>query len=184
MQKRKIKPTPWLYPEPAVLVGTIVDNKPNFITIGYTGIVAASPPMIAIGIRPHRYSLKGIREHGWFSVNIPPVSLMEKTDYIGVYSGNEIDKSKIFSVYYGENSKAPFIEECALSHACQVVTTVELGSHVLVVGEIKETLINEDCITQDIPIPEKIDPLIYSGGVRTYHRLGDVVGKAFEKHEK
>jgi hypothetical protein len=48
-----------------------------------------------------------------------------------------------------------------------------------VVGEISETYINEDCLTDEKPDSLKIDPLIYTTGVTQYQRLGEVIGKAF-----
>jgi len=57
--------------------------------------------------------------------------------------------------------------------------TLDLKSHELVIGEIIETHVTEDCVTGEKPDPEKIDPHIYTPGVLQYQRLGEIVGKAF-----
>jgi len=56
---------------------------------------------------------------------------------------------------------------------------VEIGSHVLVIGQILESYVNENCIREGTPDPLKIDPLIYSPKTQTYHKLGGSVGRAF-----
>ncbi|UCG08549.1 MAG: hypothetical protein JSV83_07845 [Desulfobacterales bacterium] len=43
MKKVKLGPETLLYPLPAVLVGTVVENKPNFMTAAWCGIAASTP---------------------------------------------------------------------------------------------------------------------------------------------
>jgi len=71
------------------------------------------------------------------------------------------------------------IQECPVNLECKVIHTLELGSHNLVIGQITETFMSEDCLTNGKPNPKKIDPLIYSTGAAQYQRLGEVVGRAF-----
>ncbi len=64
--------------------------------------------------------------------------------------------------------------------ATKVIHYLDIGSHALVVGEIIETYISEDCLTDGKSDPEKIDPLIYTPGTMTYHRLGEAIGSALK----
>jgi hypothetical protein len=48
------------------------------------------------------------------------------------------------------------------------------------VGEIIETYLSEDCLTDGKADPEKIDPLIYAPGTMKYHRLGEAIASAFK----
>ena len=46
-----------LYPLPAVLVSLGREGeKPNLITVAWTGTVCTNPPMVYISVRPERYS--------------------------------------------------------------------------------------------------------------------------------
>jgi len=46
-----------LFPTPVVLVTSVDEaEKPNIITLAWTGVVNSDPPMIGISIRPERYS--------------------------------------------------------------------------------------------------------------------------------
>ena len=165
---------------PAVLVGAQVKEKPNFMTAAWCGIVASTPPAISAAVRPVRYTLAGIRANNTFSINVPSADLVEKVDFCGIYSGHKVDKSQIFQIDYGKLKTAPLIQECPINLECQVIHALELGSHILFIGEIVETYVNEDCLTDDKVDPAKIDPLIYSTVARQYQRLGAVVGRAWE----
>ena len=77
-----------LYPTPTVIVGAVVDGKPNFITIAHIGIVNhAKPHLISISMGKVHYTNAGIRENKEFSVNIPSEKLVVETDYVGMVSG-------------------------------------------------------------------------------------------------
>ena len=62
--------------------------------------------------------------------------------------------------------------------------SLDLGSHVLFIGEIIETHIDSDCLTDEKADPVKIDPLIYTTDVGQYRRLGEIVGKAWSVGKK
>jgi flavin reductase (DIM6/NTAB) family NADH-FMN oxidoreductase RutF len=173
-----------LYPLPAVLVGAQVNGKANFMTAAWCGIVASTPPAISVALRPARFTRTGISVNNSFSINVPSADLVEKVDYCGIYSGHKVDKSHVFEVEYGQLETAPLIQECPVNLECRVIHTLELGSHVLFVGEIAETYVNEDCLTDGQADPAKIDPLVYATGVQQYRRLGEIVGQAFEVGKK
>jgi flavin reductase (DIM6/NTAB) family NADH-FMN oxidoreductase RutF len=182
--KKAIGPQTLLYPMPAVLVGAQVKGKPNFMTAAWCGIAASTPPAISVAIRPARFTFEGITANNTFSINVPSAGMAVKVDYCGIYSGHKVDKSQIFQVTYGKLDTAPLIQECPVSLECSVIHSVDVGSHVLFIGEIMETYIEEDCMTAEKADPAKIDPIIYTTGVKQYQRLGDVVGRAWDIGKK
>ena len=179
MEKKKLGPQTLLFPMPAILVGAMVGERPNFMTAAWCGIAASKPPAVSVGLQKVRYTLKGIIEHDTFSINVPSASLARQVDYCGIYSGVKRDKSALFDVFYGALGTAPLIRECPVNLECRVIHSLDLKSHDLVIGEILESYVSQDCVTNEKPDPEKIDPLIYTPGVMQYQRLGNVVGKAF-----
>ncbi|MGD2038791.1 MAG: flavin reductase, partial [Desulfobacterales bacterium] len=90
--KKAIGPQTLLYPMPAVLVGALVDGKPNFMTAAWCGIAASKPPAISVGLQSARFTLEGIKANNTFSINIPSADLVEKVDFCGIYSGHKTDK--------------------------------------------------------------------------------------------
>ena len=180
MEKIKYGPQTLLYPMPAVLVGANINETPNFMTAAWCGIAAHKPPAVSVALRKDRYTLEGVRENETFSINVPSCDMVKKTDYCGVYSGKKNDKSQIFKVFYGDLKTAPLIQECPLNLECKVMHYLEVGSHTLIVGEIIETYLSEDCLTNGKADPAKIDPLIYIPGTVKYHRLGEDIASAFK----
>ena len=163
MSKIKMGPQQLLNPRPAILVGTHIDGKPNFLTVSWAGITSADPPTMSIAIRNTRYSLRGIQESRQFSVNVPSVDMVKETDYCGVVSGSKSDKVKEcgFKVFYGDLDKAPLIEQCPINIECEVLQIVALGDHSLIIGQIAESYITDDCFTGGIPDIRKINPLCF-----------------------
>ena len=180
MSKTKLGPQTLLFPMPAVLVGSLVEGKPNFMTAAWCGIACMKPPAISVAINNTRHTLKGIKEKGTFSINVPSTKQVMQVDFCGIYSGKKKEKSEIFDVFYGDLETAPLIGECPVNLECKVIQSLDLGSHSLVVGEILETHVNGDCLTDGKPDPEKIDPLVYLTSAGKYARIGKVVAKAFE----
>ena len=182
--KKAIGPQTLLYPMPAVLVGTQVNGKPNFMTAAWCGVAASEPPTISVAVRSARYTYKGISANHTFSINIPSADMAAKVDFCGIYSGHKIDKSEIFNVTYGKLDTAPLIQECPVNLECKVIHSLDLGSHVLFIGEILDTYIDDEHMTAEKVDPAKIDPLIYTTGARQYQRLGEIVGKAWHMGKK
>jgi len=184
MKKIALGPQTLIYPMPAFLIGATVSEKPNFMTAAWSGIAASTPPMITLALQHHRYTLKGIRENGVFSVNVPSAALVRETDYCGLISGTtKADKVKDcnFTIFYGKVRNAPLIEQCPVNLECKVVHILTLGSHTLVIGQIEEVHVSEDCMTDGEPDPAKIDPLMYvTGANKAYFRIGEKIGPAFK----
>jgi len=187
MDKILMGPQTLIYPMPALLVGANVDDKPNFMAVGWCGIANAEPPMISVAIRPHRYTHRGIRQNLTFSVNVPSTDMVRETDYCGLTSGSKVNKVEAcrFRVFYGKLDNAPLIEQCPINLECKVMHILDLGSHSLIVGRIEETHISESCLTGGKPDVSKIKPLIYiTAPAHQYQALGEVIAKAFSIGEE
>lgn len=178
MGKIKIDNNAFVYPMPMTLVGTIVDSKVNFMAVGWVSRVNNKPPLIAVALGPH-YTNKGIEEQKSFSVNIPGINLIEKTDYCGLVSGGKKDKSGIFTVFYGDLKSAPLIKECPICLACKLYQTVKLPSNTLFIGEIVEALAEENDLTDGKPDIKKINPFTLTMPDNNYWEVGNHIGKAW-----
>lgn len=167
-------------PMPVTLLGINIDGKANFMALGWVSRLNASPPLIGAAINKYHYSSEGIRENETFSINIPSEDLMRETDYCGLVSGRETDKSELFKVFYGKTGSAPLIEECPLSMECKLVDIYEMPSNELIIGEIVETYLEKECIKDDAPDVKKMSPLFLTMPDNNYWSLGENVGKAWE----
>jgi flavin reductase (DIM6/NTAB) family NADH-FMN oxidoreductase RutF len=165
---------------PTIMIGVNVDGQPDFTTIAWTGVAASVPPTITIALQHHRHSLKGVRQNMAFSVNIPSSDLVKETDYCGLASGARIDKAADckFKVFYGKNPNVPFIEQCPINHACEVIQILNIGSHELIVGRIIESHVSEECLTNGKPDLAKVKPFLYTN--LKYYGIGEFLGDAFK----
>jgi flavin reductase (DIM6/NTAB) family NADH-FMN oxidoreductase RutF len=177
MNKESIGARPFMTPMPAVLVGANVHGKPNYMTVAWTGVACMDPPMIAVAINKVRYTEKGIVENGTFSVNIPAAKHAVEVDHCGMVSGNKADKSALFETFYGKLGTAPLISDFPVNIECELRHSLELGSHVLHVGEIIDVHVANECLVGGSVDIRKIDPLVYSD--QNYFHIGELVGKAF-----
>ena len=92
MSKLLWKGSTLLAPVPAALVSCGTLEKPNALTIAWTGITCSDPPMTYISVRPERYSYDIIKESGEFVINLTSGAMARATDFCGVRSGREMDK--------------------------------------------------------------------------------------------
>ncbi|MFC1942472.1 flavin reductase family protein [Chloroflexota bacterium] len=171
-----------LYPLPAVIIGAQVDDKPNFSTYAWCGIVNSSPPMLSASFQHMRHTLKGVKQNGTFSVNIPSSEMVKETDYCGLVSGKDIDKVAgcNFKLFYGKLPNTPLIEECPINLECRVIHILNLGSHEMVVGQIEEVHATESCLTNGEPDVEKIQPFLWvARPANQYRTFGKYIGDAF-----
>ncbi len=113
------------YQMPATIIGTIVDEKPNFMTCTWVSRLNRSPPTWMASINVKHYTMEGIRKNRIFSINFPSADIIKETDYIGITSGRIFDKSKFFKLFYGE-TKAPMIKDCTINIELSVKDIIEL----------------------------------------------------------
>ena len=101
-----------LYPSPVIVVGALVDGKPNWTLVAHAGVMAHSHLMLSM-VKAH-YTNKGIRESKVVSVNVVDASWLKAADKMGTVSGNKTDKSEAFAWTMGENG-APLIDDARVS---------------------------------------------------------------------
>ena len=141
-----------LYPIPVVLV-TCLDKagQPNVMTVSWVGTVASTPPCLAIGVRPYRYSHAAIEEQGEFVVNIPKRELLSAVDYCGRMSRRRTsDKFAETGLTPMPASQvaSPLIAECPVNIECRLIHSLELGSHTLFVGQILAVHVDEEVLDE------------------------------------
>ncbi len=184
MDKVNLGSTIPAYPMPVSLVGAHVDSKPNFLAVAWFSMVSYKPPRIAIALGKGHFTNPGIKENKTFSVCLPSEDMAEITDYCGIVSGKNTDKSEIFDLFYGELDSAPMIKDCPLNMECRLVETVESSLNEIFIGEIVGTYTEERYMTDGKSDFKKMKPLILSQPDTSYWRLGDPLGKAWSIGKK
>jgi len=177
MQKVSWKGGALLAPVPCVMVSCGSLEKPNIVTVAWTGIISSQPPKTYISLRESRYSYGIISERGEFVINLTTDALARTADFCGVRSGRDIDKfalCKLTAVPSSEVS-APMIDESPVSIECRVTEVIKLGSHDMFLADIVAVNVAENLITPDNRLAlEKAGLIAYSHG--EYFTLGKKIG--------
>lgn len=181
----KIRRSPYLLPKPVAIVGALVDGKPNFLTIADISTTGYKIPRFVVSSGKPHYTNKGIIENKAFSVNIPSENMVAAVDYCGMKSGYNEDKSTVFEVFYGkELNSAPMITEAPITHACRLVKTLDFGdTHYLFIGEILETFVNDEILTNRIPDIKKVLPFSFHSD-NHYWSVGNNFAQAYNIGKK
>ncbi|MGN0482425.1 MAG: flavin reductase family protein [Lachnospiraceae bacterium] len=178
MEKQHWKPGNMLYPVPAVMVSCArPGEKPNILTVAWTGTVCTNPPMLSISVRPERYSYDILKETNEFVVNLTTKRLVRAADFCGVRSGREVDKYKEMHLTPLESKyiQAPGIAESPVNIECKVKQVLELGSHHLFLAEVLGVSVDAALLDEKGSLHlEKADLAVYSHG--RYVSLGEQIG--------
>ena len=180
MSKVGIDVNAFPYPMPVGIVGAMVEGRANFMPVGWVSRVNFRPPMIGISLGSHHTNV-GIRANGEFSVNVPSRSLLVATDYCGLVSGKNVDKSQVFPVTMGKLEHAPMVADCPLSMECRRVETLKLPSNEVFVGEIVAAYCDEECLTDGRPDVVKMDPFTMTMPDYGYWLVGEYAGRAWSE---
>ncbi len=151
MSKLQWKGSTLLAPLPPMMVSCGTMEKPNIITVAWTGIINTIPPKTYISVRPQRYSYALIKDSGEFTINLTPSGLIRAADYCGMYTGAKTDKFQAchLTAEEGIHVACPSIAECPISLECRVSDVISLGSHDLFLADIVTTRVDEALLDQD-----------------------------------
>jgi flavin reductase (DIM6/NTAB) family NADH-FMN oxidoreductase RutF len=181
--KKSLGAKPLAFPTPVWIVGTYdKEGKPNVMTIAWGGICCSKPPCINISLRKATYSYDNIIDRKAFTINIPSEKFVKEVDYFGIATGRNTDKFAATGLtpVKSELVDAPYVKEFPLVIECKMIHNVEVGLHILFVGEIKDVKADESMLNENgVPDIERVLPILFAPEIRTYHGIGKTLGKAF-----
>jgi flavin reductase (DIM6/NTAB) family NADH-FMN oxidoreductase RutF len=181
--KKSLGPKTLIYPTPVWIVCTYDRNgKANAMAAAWGGVCCSKPPCVGVSLQKARYTYEAILERKVFTINVPSQDHVRAADYFGMASGKDEDKFAATGLtpVPAEFVNAPYIAEFPVILECRLLHTVEIGLHTQFIGEILDFKVDERMLKEDgNPDIELIRPIIYSTGARTYHALGEYLGKAY-----
>ena len=177
---RRIEPTTLMAPLPVVMVSCRdpESGRANIVTAAWSGIVNTHPPMLSLSLKPERYSYGIIRASGEMVVNLVDRRHARACDFCGVRSGRDVDKFQTLgleTVDVEGCSVAPGIAGMPVHLGCSVEEIRPLGSHDLILAQIRSVSVREDLFDGDGSMHlERAGLICYSHGL--YQQVGDVLG--------
>lgn len=173
--KKQIGNTLALYPTPLVVVGTMLDGKPNWLLVGHLGIIGHDHVMVSLAAA--HYTNAGIKASKSLSINIVDEALLKKADYVGCVSGSKTDKSEVFAYHIGENG-APVIDEAPVSMACVVEDVYETAGFESFICTIAATYAEDSVLTSEGKLDYRaLKPVLFQMPTYEYLKTGEIIGK-------
>lgn len=178
--KRSLGSRTLLYPTPVLVVGTYDEaGRPNVMTAAWGGVVNSKPASVGVAVRKERATYDALVARGAFTVSLPDRAHADAANYIGTVSGRTVDKFAATGLtpQRAEFVDAPFVAEFPLALECAVTHAIDLGSHTLFIGEVKDVKIDEGALGPDGSVDvEALAPLIYAPGPSSYYTFGEEIG--------
>lgn len=121
---------------PVALVTTRDKGEHNVLPVAWHMPLSIVPPLVGIALEQSRHSLDMIRGSGQFAINIPTRALLHHVQYLGGYTGEDIDKFEAtqLEIFAPAHVDAPLLRHCAAWIECELRDTVVLGDHELCIG--------------------------------------------------
>ena len=112
--------------------------------------LSAEPPLVGIAIHQSRHSLEMIRASDQFALNIPARPLLHLAQYLGSYSGEEIDKLEATQIetFDAIHIDAPLLKGSVAWVECELQEVVPFGDHELCVGLAVAVHVDENSFDQ------------------------------------
>jgi flavin reductase (DIM6/NTAB) family NADH-FMN oxidoreductase RutF len=186
MPKIEWKGAALLVPVPVALVSCGTMEKPNLITIAWTGIINSQPPKTYISVRTERHSHQIISNTGEFVINLTTKQMVRPVDWCGVRSGRDYEKFDYTKLTAQPSFQlsCPRIAESPLSLECRVFEVVKMESHDMFLADIVSVAVEETLIDKKGKLHlDREDLLAYAHG--DYFALGEKLGsKGFSVRKK
>ncbi len=169
-----------VYPLPVLIIATYnEDGTANAMNAAWGTV--ADTNQVALCLSHSHKTVKNIMLRKAFTVSMADASLVKESDYFGIATGNKVgDKVKKagLTAVKSEFVDAPVIEEYKLTLECEFISYDPETEFLF--GEIKNTLIDEDILTDDGGINmAKFRPIAFDTLNKSYVVLGEKVGNAF-----
>ena len=180
--KKNIGTSLALYPTPLVVVGAVVNGKPNWLLVGHRGIIGHDHVMVSLA--ENHYTNQGIKESKKLSINIVDEAILDKADRCGCVSGSKEDKSALFE-YVTDEAGVPMITQSPVTMVCSVEDIYKTKGFESFICTIDAVYAEESVLNEAGKIDYRIlKPVLFEMPTYEYLKTGEVIGKCMSLGKK
>ena len=107
--------------------------------------VTAEQPMLSVAVNKNSVTAKAILDSGRFCGTVlTETADMNLIGTFGFKNSEAVDKFAAFSTKEDENNIPYLTEHAAARYSCEVAGTLDLGTHILIIGKVTEAEILSD----------------------------------------
>lgn len=181
MEKKDLGSLLALYPKPLTVVGAMVNDKPNWLVVGHTGIIGHD--RVLVSMSKNHYTNQGIYQSHRLSVNLVSREMLPQADHVGSVSGASVDKSSAFAYHMGAGG-TPVIDQSPLTMECEVVDTYDSEGFDNFICKITHTYADEQVLNDEGGLDySKLKPVLFEFPTYSYIATGEVIGKCRHLNE-
>ncbi len=177
--KKDFGAKPWIFPQPVLIIGTYDENGvPDAMNAAWGGV--GDDTQVFLCLSPGHKTVKNILAKGEFTVSFATEGTIAACDYVGIASGNsEPDKfaKSGLHCHKAEHVDAPVIEELPVCMECKLISYEPEHCHLF--GEIVNTSVDEEMLTDGKPDADKIRPMTFDICAAAYRPVGAASAKAW-----
>jgi len=179
--KTDIRPIPLIHPSTITIIGTVINEKPNFTTIGDVAVAGINPPLVMISFNESHNAMAYINKMKSFSINIPRRELLGKVDFAGMHSSKEVDKSTLFQCDIIDG--VPIMQNAQICMIVKENKRIQIQHRVILVCDVIRTFVEKDLIQNNGLSLELVDSILY-GLDNRYYGIGKPIGIGYQEGSK
>ncbi|WP_394774738.1 flavin reductase family protein [Flavobacterium sp.] len=153
--------------------------------------IGANPPLIGMIFRPsppERDTLRNIIDTGFYTINHINEQTYKKAHQTSARYDKEISEFEVtgLNVEYKNNFTAPFVLESNIQLGIEVKekTAISINNTTMVIGEIVEIFIPEDCLSDDGFVNLEKANTVTCSGLDSYHKTIQLDRLSYAKPDK
>ena len=126
-----------LYPMRVCLISSAYGRKEDVMPAAWVFPLSADPPYFGVCVTKKRHTYSLVRKRKAFGINTTGPRMRKLITQTGSSTGSKVDKFSEFKIKkeYGR-LKVPLLKDSPVSIECRLVKEIELGDHILLVGEV------------------------------------------------
>ena len=121
------------------VIGTRFDNKDYGCVANTFAQVTSSPLQVSVALNKENATTEAVRQAGCFTAScLSEQADMQLIGTFGFHTSTELDKFAQHASARDESGLPYVAEQCCAWFSAKVVSELDLGTHVLFVGEVEE----------------------------------------------
>jgi flavin reductase (DIM6/NTAB) family NADH-FMN oxidoreductase RutF len=161
-----------------VLIGSkSLNGTSNLAIFNSLFHLGANPPLCAFIVRPDvspRHTLQNILETKYYTINHIHEGIYKNAHQTAARYGADVSEFNEVNLTeeYFEGHDVPFVQESNLKFICEFQQKIdlEINGTIMVIGQIKEIILPEQCIGKDGFIDLELAGTITCSGLDSYHK--------------
>ncbi len=130
------------------VVSSLKDNRYNGQIVDAVMQVSANPPKIAIALNRENLTNEFVKSSKKFSISVlARTTPLRFIGHFGFQSGRKVDKFKDINYKIGKTGVPIVLDNAVATFECEVEDELEVGTHTLFIGLVKDAVLIEDKMT-------------------------------------